>query len=146
MNSGTSVSKTQDVIMLRGFATVSYFAADLEAARKWYSELLGIDAYFQMPGYIEFRVGDYQNELGIIDAIYAPPAPKEPAGEIIQWHVDDLPGSFEKLLSMGATEYQPPTDRGEGFVTAAVVDPFGNILGIMYNPHYLEVLKKVSGN
>jgi hypothetical protein len=22
----------------------------------------------------------------------------------------------------------------------AVVDPFGNILGIMYNPHYLEVL------
>ena len=133
------------VIMLRGFATVSYFAADVEAARKWYSELLGIDAYFQMAGYIEFRVGDYQNELGIIDAKYAPPTPEEPAGEIIQWHVDDLPGSFEKLLSMGATEYQPPTDRSEGFVTASVVDPFGNILGIMYNPHYLEVLKKVSG-
>lgn len=130
--------------MLRGFATVSYFAADLEAARKWYSELLGIDAYFQMPGYVEFRVGDYQNELGIIDAKYAPPAPDAPAGEIIQWHVDDLPGSFEKLLSMGATEYQTPTDRSEGFVTASVVDPFGNILGIMYNPHYLEVLKKVS--
>ncbi|KFF57998.1 glyoxalase [Cryobacterium sp. MLB-32] len=131
--------------MLRGFATVSYFAADLEAARKWYSELLGIDAYFQMPGYVEFRVGDYQNELGIIDATYAPPAPDGPAGEIIQWHVDDLPGSFKKLLSMGATEYQPPTDRSEGFVTASVVDPFGNILGIMCNPHYLEVLKKVSG-
>jgi hypothetical protein len=31
-------------------------------------------------------------------------------------------------------------ERGEGFVTAAVVDPFGNILGIMYNRHYLEVL------
>ena len=59
--------------------------------------------------------------------------------------MDDLPGSFEKLLSMGATEYQPPTDRSEGFVTASVVDPFGNILGIMYNPHYLEVLKKGSG-
>ncbi|MER5183323.1 hypothetical protein ABT009_34110 [Streptomyces sp. NPDC002896] len=27
-----------------------------------------------------------------------------------------------------------------GFVGASVVDPFGNILGIMYNPHYLEVL------
>ena len=135
----------KDVIMLRGFATVSYFAADLEAARIWYSELLGIDAYFQMPGYVEFRVGDDQNELGIIDAKYALPAPDGPAGEIIQWHVDDLPGSFEKMLSMGATEYQPPTDRSEGFVTASVVDPFGNILGIMYNPHYLEVLKKVSG-
>ncbi len=41
---------------------------------------------------------------------------------------------------MGAKEHQAPTDRGEGFITASVVDPFGNILGIMYNPHYLEVL------
>ena len=32
------------------------------------------------------------------------------------------------------------TDRGHGFVTASVVDPFGNILGFMNNPHYLEVL------
>lgn len=128
--------------MLRGFATVSYFAADLEAARQWYGELLGIDAYFQKPGYIEFRVGDYQHELGIIDAKYAPPAPESPAGEIIHWHVDDLPGSFEKLLSMGATEHQPPIERGDGFVTAAVIDPFGNILGVMHNPHYLEVLTR----
>ena len=44
------------------------------------------------------------------------------------------------LLSLGATEYQPITPRGEGFVTAAVVDPFGNVLGVMYNPHYLEIL------
>jgi hypothetical protein len=26
------------------------------------------------------------------------------------------------------------------FITASVVDPFGNILGIMYNPRYLEIL------
>jgi len=31
--------------------------------------------------------------------------------------------------------------RGEsGFVTASVIGPFGNILGLMYNPHYVEVL------
>ena len=43
---------------------------------------------------------------------------------------------------MGAKEYQPVTPRGDqGFVTAAVVDPFGNVLGIMYNPHYLEILQ-----
>lgn len=132
--------------MLRGFATVSYFAADLDAARSWYSELLGIEPYFERPGYVEFRVGDYQHELGIIDAKYAPPAPETPAGEIIYWHVNELPESFAKLLAMGASEYQPPTERGEGFVTAAVVDPFGNILGIMHNPHYLEVLATVSAS
>jgi len=27
-----------------------------------------------------------------------------------------------------------------GFVTASVVDPFGNVLGLMRSPHYLEVL------
>ena len=32
--------------------------------------------------------------------------------------------------------------RGGGFITASVVDPFGNVLGIMYNPHYLDVLDK----
>jgi hypothetical protein len=32
-------------------------------------------------------------------------------------------------------------ERGtEGFVTATVVDPFGNILGVMHNPHYLDML------
>jgi hypothetical protein len=25
-----------------------------------------------------------------------------------------------------------------GFVTASVVDPFGNVLGLMYSPHYVE--------
>jgi hypothetical protein len=46
-----------------------------------------------------------------------------------------------KLLSMGAKEYLPITARGDsGFVTAAVVDPFGNILGVMYNPHYVDIL------
>jgi hypothetical protein len=34
-----------------------------------------------------------------------------------------------------------PSRRGDArFVTASVVDPFGNNLGVMYNPHYLEVL------
>ncbi len=42
---------------------------------------------------------------------------------------------------MGAQEHQQaPTDRGGGFVTPSVVDPSGNILGGVYNPHHLEVL------
>ena len=45
---------------------------------------------------------------------------------------------------MGAKEYEALTRHGEaGFVTASVVDPFGNVLGIMYNPHYLEVLGSI---
>ena len=126
--------------MLRGFATVSYYAADLDAAAAWYAEVLGIEPYYRRPGYIEFRVGDSGDELGIIDARYRPEGPTEPSGEIIFWAVDDLPGSYARLLELGATPYQPPIERGPGFVTATVVDPFGNLLGVMYNQHYLDVL------
>lgn len=127
--------------ILRGITTVSFWAADLEAAKKWYAELLGIAPYFERPGYAEFRLGDYQHELGLIDSRYAPNGSATgPAGAILYWHVDDVTATFEKLVSMGAKEYEAPTERGEGFITASVVDPFGNILGIMYNAHYLEVL------
>lgn len=61
------------------------------------------------------------------------------------WHVDDVTATLEKLLTTGAKEHQGPTDRGAGFTTASVVDPFGNILGIMHNPHYLAVLDSTSG-
>jgi hypothetical protein len=35
---------------------------------------------------------------------------------------------------MGATALEAPRDFGEGFIGATVVGPFGNILGLMYNP------------
>src|SRR3712207_3905910 len=133
--------------MLRGFATVNYWADDLEAAKGWYSELLGIEPYFErqvggQPAYVEFRVGDCQHELGLIDRRYEPEgATAGQGGAVLYWHVDDVSAALEGLLSMGAREYQPITQWGEaGFVTASVVDPFGNVLGVMYSPHYLEVL------
>ena len=137
--------------MLRGFATVNFFADDLIAARDWYADLFGIDAYFQRPdaekpAYIEFRVGDYEDELGIIDRRYAPHHDdnrhESPGGAIAYWHVDDLEAAVKDLLARGATEHEPILERGEGFVTASVVDPFGNILGVMYNPHYVEILAR----
>jgi predicted enzyme related to lactoylglutathione lyase len=135
--------------MFRGFATISFYADDLAAARDWYTELLGVEAYYAYPpapaapAYVEFRVGDDEDELGFIDRRYAPPGARNaPGGAVMHWHVDDLPGTVEKLLAMGATEYQPITEHGDGsgFTTASVVDPFGNVLGVMHNPHYLEML------
>lgn len=67
--------------MLRGLATVSFYADDLAAAKEWYTGALGVK------------------------------------------------------------QHEPITQRGDGvgFATASVVDPFGNILGIMSNPHYVSV-------
>jgi predicted enzyme related to lactoylglutathione lyase len=125
----------------RGFATLSFFAADHDAAKRWYADLFGIEPYFERPGYAEFRVGDHEDEIGIIDSRYAPhDTATTPAGAFMYWHVDDLEGTLARLTSMGATPLQPITERGHGFVTATVTDPFGNIVGIMHNPHYLDVM------
>ena len=133
-------------LTLRGMATINFFAADVAAAKRWYTELLGIPPYFERPiegqlAYVEFRLGDYQHELGIINASFAPRgAAAGPGGAVVYWHVDDLEATLARVLAMGATEYEPLTPRGPGFVTASVVDPFGNILGLMHNAHYLAVL------
>ncbi|MEV6624099.1 VOC family protein [Amycolatopsis sp. NPDC051106] len=130
--------------MLRGMATVSYFADDHAAAQAWYTEFLGIEPYFQRPGYAEFRIGDYQHELGLIDRKYVPASTGGASGEIVHWHVDDLEATVARLHELGAKENEPITERGPGFVTASVVDPFGNVLGVMTNVHYLAVLKERS--
>ncbi|HEX7133665.1 MAG TPA: VOC family protein [Iamia sp.] len=132
--------------MLRGLTTVNHFATDLAAARDWYTELLGIEPYFVRevdgaPAYIEFRLGDHQHELGIIDSRFAPPGRSEaPGNTMTYWAVDDVHASLERLVALGATPLQPPVEHGPGFVTASVVDPFGNTLGIMFNQHYLDTV------
>jgi uncharacterized glyoxalase superfamily protein PhnB len=62
-----------------------------------------------------------------------------PAGMIAYWAVDDVEAAYRRLLTLGATEHQAPRDFGEGVVGGSVVDPFGNILSVMYNAHYLDV-------
>ena len=135
---------------LKGLATVTFFADDLAAAKAWYSQLLGHDAYYsfpnaETPAYIEFRIGDYEHELGFIDKKYAPSiGTKGIGGGIAYWHVDNVEATFNQLIRMGATVLEPITPRGENgdFITASVTDPFGNVLGIMFNPHYLQILNK----
>jgi len=132
--------------VLRGVSTINFYATDHSKAVRWYAEFLEMEPYFSVAGYAEFRLGDYQQELGIIDSKFAPNhITDKPAGATIYWHVDDLQKIIDKLISLGATIYQEKTDRGNGFITASFLDPFGNILGIMTNPHYIEIYKITSG-
>ena len=71
--------------MLRGISTLNFFADDVAAARAWYAEVLGVDAYFAREiggalAYAEFRVGDLQQEMGIVDRRFAPGGPVEKPG------------------------------------------------------------------
>ena len=131
--------------MLRGLSTVTFYAADVAAARDWYQKALGVEAYFAREingslAYVEFRIGDHQHELGIIDSRFASHPVGAPAGAVVYWHVDDVAAAVDQLVGLGAKVHDEITERGPGFVTASVVDPFGNLLGVMFNQHYLDVL------
>jgi len=115
-----------------GLRTAIYRAPDLDKAKAWYSRVLGIAPYFDQPFYVGFSVGGY--ELGLDPDASAPLAGS--GGVIVYWGVSDATAAWERLLSLGATGRTAVQDVGEGIRVATVLDPFGNVLGIIENPHF----------
>jgi hypothetical protein len=52
------------------------------------------------------------------------------------WGVPDIAAAHERLLHHGAAPREAITDVGGGIKVAAVADPFGNLIGIIENPHF----------
>lgn len=119
-----------------GLRTVIYVNENLQAARDWYAEVLGFPPYFDEPFYVGFSVGGY--ELGVMPAegVNQPGG----AGVLAYWGVEDADTAFARLLEKGAREREPVTEVGGGIKVATVFDPFGNVLGVIENPHF-EVKK-----
>ena len=114
-----------------GLRTAIYHAPDLAKAKSWYSRILGFEPYFDQPFYVGFNVGGY--ELGL------DPDPSSSAGSggvIVYWDVSDADTALKHLLSLGAAERTDVQDVGEGIRVATVLDPFGNIFGVIENPHF----------
>jgi len=115
-----------------GLRTVIYHAPDLVETKAWYSKALGIEPYFDQPFYVGFNVGGY--ELGLDPDASSTPGGK--AGAVAYWGVANAEAAFHRLISLGATERSGVEEVGEGIKVATVFDPFGNIFGIIENPHF----------
>lgn len=115
--------------MILGLRSAIYPAPDLAAARQWYSTLLGVAPYFDEPFYVGFNVGGF--ELGLL-----PSATPATAGPQPLWGVADAHAAYTRLLELGARPLEPVKDVGDGILVADVIDPFGNRLGIIQNPHF----------
>jgi len=118
--------------MFLGLRTVVYPVNDIMKAKKWYSEALGTQPYFDQPFYVGFNVGGY--ELGLHSS--ASGLPGRSPGGVAYWGVEDIHLSYKKLLELGAARNEEIQDVGEGILVATVKDPFGNVLGIIKNPHF----------
>jgi predicted enzyme related to lactoylglutathione lyase len=129
--------------MLRGLTSIQLFVDDVPKAERWYTEVLGIEPYFRSedaglpPGHVGFRVGPYRSELGVTDRRLAPEGlGTGPGGTVTYWQVDNVADAFDRLTSMGAKPLQPPTELSRGFVIGSVVDPFGNVIGLRFDPSF----------
>ena len=115
-------------IALEGLRTVIYPAPDLNAAKAWWSSVLGVDPYFDEPFYVGYDVAGY--ELGLLPS--ADPAD----GALVYWGVADVAASVAAAIATGANEHTPVSDVGGGIVTATVRVPHGAVLGLIHNPHF----------
>jgi len=113
-----------------GLRTVIYAAPDLLKAKDWYSKAFGIEPYFDQPFYVGFNVGGY--ELGL------DPNAKHigPGGSVAWWGVASIDEAMKHLESIGGTVIEKAHDVGEGIKVGSVADPFGNIVGVIENPHF----------
>ena len=116
--------------MIQGLRTVVYHVGDLAKAREWYASVLDHGPYFDQPFYVGFNVGGY--ELGL-----SPDASETKGGSTFAyWGVADCKAAYQRLLDLGAKAHAAPQEVGGGIVVATVTDPWGNIFGVIENPHF----------
>lgn len=115
-----------------GLRTVIYKVGDIHAAKEWYAKVFEVQPYFDEPFYVGFEIGGY--ELGL--------QPEEnPTNDKIEsvntfWGVEDMDSEFNRFVTLGAIAHEKPQDVGEGISAASLKDPWGNIIGLIYNPHF----------
>ncbi|KAA2244843.1 VOC family protein [Chitinophaga agrisoli] len=115
-----------------GLRTAIYQVGDITSAKEWYAEVFETQPYFDEPFYVGFEIGGY--ELGLQPE--ENPSRDKTESVVAYWGVDDVREVFDRFLTLGALEYEQPEEVGGGIIVAKVKDPWGNIIGLIYNPHF----------
>ena len=117
--------------MILGLRTVVYHVGNLGEAKDWYIQMLGYPPYFDQPFYVGFNIGGY--ELGL-----DPDLSKITLGSstTAYWGVPEIHAAYDRLLELGAKPHAAVQDVGDNILVASVTDPWGNIFGIIQNPHF----------
>lgn len=115
-----------------GLRTAIYKVGDMAEGKAWYSKAFAVEPYFEAEPYIGFNVAGY--ELGLMKD-EAPDAPKT-ANVLTYWGVGNIEDAMKCFIALGATEDEAPMNVGGEIVTASVKDPWGNIIGLIYNPEF----------
>ena len=127
--------------MFQGLRTAIYYVDDIQTAKAWYTAILGFGPYFDEPFYVGFNVGGYElglqpREAGAPGAAAAKTAATVNPSVVAYWGVASARDALKRLLELGARPHTDVQDVGDGIIVATVLDPAGNVFGIIENPHF----------
>lgn len=110
-----------------GVEEVLYFVPDVQTAKHWYGDLLGVEPYFDQEGYCAFRLAnitvglhpsDEKNSSGI-------------AGQVTYWRVSDIQKTIAHFELNGCRKFRGPTFGVDRVWVCQIMDPFGDVWGLL---------------
>lgn len=108
-----------------GIKTVLHPVSDLPKAKAMYTALLGVPPQTDEPYYVGFQAAGQQ--IGLLPAGTA----QGMTGPVAYWHVPDIQAKLAEVTAAGATVKEAAHDVGGGRLVATVIDPDGNVLGVI---------------
>ncbi len=115
-----------------GLRTTIYKVADIDAAKEWYTKAFETAPYFDEPFYVGFDIAGYELGLQPEESLTTDKA----ESVATYWGVNEVKTEFDRLLSLGATAHEQPEEVGGGIIVATLKDPWKNVIGLIYNPHF----------
>ena len=115
-----------------GLRTTIYQVNDLEEATRWYSKAFNTEPYFNEPFYVGFDIAGYELGLQPDKTVAA----HKNNSVVAYWGVDDIEATYNRFLALGALTEEAPNEVGGGIFVATVLDPWGNFIGLILNPHF----------
>lgn len=115
----------------QGLRTTIYQVPDIAKAKEWYHRAFDTKPYFDEPFYVGFDIAGY--ELGLTQG---DSKSKKTENVFSYWGVENIEEACQDLVSKGATVYEEIANVGDGIKVASLKDPWDNVIGIIYNPHF----------
>jgi predicted enzyme related to lactoylglutathione lyase len=105
--------------------TVLHPVSDVAKAKAVYAALLGIEPQVDSDYYVGFDVSG--QHIGLVPG----GGPQGLTSPVAYWHVPDIEAKVAEVVAAGGTVKDAPGDVGGGRLVANVVDPDGNVLGLI---------------
>ncbi len=115
-----------------GLRTTIYKTNELSKAKLWYSRAFETSPYFDEDFYVGFNIGGF--ELGLLPETDSNASKTD---NVLSYFLFlSFLSTFSHLIEVGAAVHEQPTNVGGELWVASVKDPWGNVIGIIYNPEF----------